>query len=167
MSDTLETIGDGMVVAFHYTLRDDEGEEIDRSEEGDPMEYLHGASNIVEGLEEALSGKSVGAAFAVIVPPEKGYGVRDEAAVVEVPREAFPEDADLDTGTEIVIENDDGESESAWVSESDDQKVILDRNHPLAGYALHFEIAVASIRRATAEELAHGHPHGPEGHHHH
>lgn len=163
LTSTADVVSDGKVVIFTYTLRTDEGELLDESEPGDPMAYLHGADNIVPGLEEHMNGKAMGARFDAIVQPTEGYGVRDDSAVRVIPREAFPEDAELEPGMELVIEDDEGDLTPIWIAEIRDDVVIVDLNHPLADQVLCFSVEILAIRDATPEELEHGHPHGLDG----
>ena len=164
-----ETVMDGVVVLLHYTLKNDEGEVLDSSADADPLPYLHGASNIVPGLENALTGKALGEKLEVRVSPEEGYGLRDPDRVVKAPRDAFPPDAEVSVGEQFVMQTEDGHPVPVWVIEASDDEVTLDANHPLAGKALNFAIEITGIRDATDEEKAHGHPHGltgTEGHNH-
>ncbi len=169
MSDSGTTIGDGNVVLFHYTLKNAEGEVLDTSDGADPLFYLHGGGNIVPGLEEELTGKSVGDKMSVVVPPEKGYGVRGGPGPQPVERSAFPPEVELEAGMQFHAEAPDGSPLTLWISAVEGDQVLVDANHPLAGVTLHFDIEVTGIRSATEDELAHGHPHGPDGtagHHH-
>lgn len=162
------SIADDLVVGLRYTLRNDAGETLDRSEDDDPLQYLHGHENIVPGLERALTGKVVGDKLVVVVSPEEGYGTRDAAGERKVPRNAFPEDVELEVGMELVMEDTStGDEQPFWVKSVGKDVVTIDMNHPLAGVQLHFDVEVLSVRPATAEELDHGHPHGPGGHDHH
>ncbi|MCE9577400.1 MAG: peptidylprolyl isomerase [Deltaproteobacteria bacterium] len=154
------------VVEIHYTLKDDDGDVVDSSVGGDPLDYLHGHGGIVPGLEAAMAGKKVGDKFAISVPPAEGYGeVTGEPK--SVPKSAFPDDVELEEGMQFFVSGKDGDPIPVWVVAVHGDEVLLDQNHPLAGETLHFEIEVVSVRKASAEELEHGHPHGPEGHHHH
>jgi len=157
------TVGDGKVVLFQYTLKNDEGMVLDSSEGGDPLVYLHGAGNIVVGLEEGLAGSTLGDKLSVTVPPEKGYGVSSGPGPQPVERGAFPEDAALAVGMQFFAETADGSPLALWIVDMDEDKVMVDANHPLADATLHFDIEVVAIREATEDELAHGHPHGPDG----
>jgi len=156
-----------MVVSIEYTLTDDAGEILDDNEGEGPLHYLHGHGNIVEGLEAALAGRSVGDTLNVTVSPEQGYGVRDDALVFDVPRQDLPEDIDPEVGMRLGMMSEDGDTVPVWVRSVDAEMVQLDANHELAGETLHFAVKILEIRRSTAEELAHGHVHGPSGHHHH
>ena len=153
------------VVTLSYTLHDDDGELIDRSEDGRPLLYLHGARNIVPGLEEKLEGVGEGETIKATVPPDKGYGPRIGEAQ-EVPRSLFPADAQLAAGMQVIAHDDEGRQIPFFITGVGEDSVTVDPNHPLAGETLHFEVTVESLRDATEEEIAHGHPHGPGGHQH-
>jgi FKBP-type peptidyl-prolyl cis-trans isomerase SlyD len=165
MSEPL--IADGQVVVMHYTLRADDGEVLDASTPDDPMAYLHGADNIVPGLEKALAGKAVGFKGKVMVSPAEGYGEREDEEPDALPRNAFPPDMEIEAGMTFMAEGPNDEHAPIWVVAVEGDQVIVDSQHPLAGKTLHFEVEVIAIRAATADELAHGHPHGPDGHGHH
>ena len=153
------------VVSLSYTLRDDDGEVIDQSEDGSPLLYLHGAQNIVPGLEEQLEDVAEGESVKATVSPEKGYGPRIGEAQ-EVRRNLFPADAELVAGMQVVAHDDEGRQIPFFITGITEDTITVDPNHPLAGETLHFEVTVDSLRDATEEEIAHGHPHGPGGHHH-
>lgn len=160
-----ETVTAGKVVLMHYTLRNPEGDVLDSSAGREPMAYLHGASNIVPGLERQLDGQSVGATVQAVVPPEEAYGVRNEKAMMVLPRNAFPAEMPLEPGTPFAMHdpNNPNRTVHAFVVAVKEEQVMVDANHPLAGVTLHFEVNIVSLRDATAEEKAHGHPHGPDG----
>ena len=160
------TAVNGKVVSIHYTLTLDDGQIVDSSEGQPPFEYLHGASNIVPGLEKALTGLGAQAPFDVLVAPAEGYGERADDNQQKVSRKAFPKDMRLEVGMQLAAKGDDGQPMPFWIATIEDDSVTIDFNHPLAGEQLHFVGKVMAIRDATAEELAHGHPHGPHGHHH-
>jgi FKBP-type peptidyl-prolyl cis-trans isomerase SlyD len=158
-------VANGKVVTLKYRLTGEDGKVLDDSgDEG--MDYLHGASNIVPGLEKKLTGLAVGDKLTVEVSPEEGYGER-EGGPEKVPRDSFPDDFELEVGMEFLADDADGEPMPVWVVGLTDTEVEIDTNHPLAGVTLNFEVEILDIRDATTEEVAHGHPHGPEGHHHH
>ena len=156
-------IGAKKAVTFHYSLRDDAGEILDSSEGGDPLTYLHGEGNIVPGLEKALEGKSAGDEVKAVVSPEEGYGERDDGNVRNVPRRRLPE-GKIEPGMRLRLQTDEGPI-SALVTAVRGDYVTIDGNHPLAGMTLHFDVKIVEVRDATAEELEHGHVHGPGGHH--
>ena len=125
---------------------------------------MHGASQIVPGLESELAGLAAGDAKDVVVQPEDGYGLPDPEGVFGVPRAAFPPDAKLSVGDSFIGEDDEGQALPVRVVELREDVVVVDANHPLAGETLFFHVDVREVRDATAEELEHGHSHG-EGEH--
>lgn len=155
------------VVSIDYTLKNDQGEVLDTSEGHGPLHYLHGHGNIVEGLESALGGRSVGDSLDVTVPPELGYGTHSDELVFDVPREQLPKDVTPHKGMELSMTSDDGHTVPVRIRSVKPTSVQMDANHELAGVTLHFHVAVRDVRKATEEELQHGHAHGPGGHHHH
>jgi FKBP-type peptidyl-prolyl cis-trans isomerase SlyD len=166
MSETLK-VKDGVVVTLDYILRLDDGEVIDSSADEGPLEYLHGYGQIIPGLEKALVGLGVGDRKTVVVPPDEAYGDVDMDAFEIVPRTMFPDDLELEEGLELSLRDvETDEPYDATIAEIREKEVMLDFNHPLAGETLHFEVHIPAIRQATAEELAHGHAHGEDGHHH-
>ena len=158
-------IAEKHVVTLNYTLKDNDDNIIDQSEDGS-FYYLHGASNIIPGLENALTGKSSGDALSVSVAPEEGYGPRDDARIQEVPRDAFPPEPEIEPGMQFNAEGPDGQAVMVTIAKVEDGTITVDGNHPLAGVTLNFDVTIADIRDASAEELDHGHVHGPGGHHH-
>ena len=153
------------VVFFDFTLKNDNGEVLETSVGGEPLAYLHGMGEIVQGLELALTGRSAGDQFHVRVDPADGFGERLEELLQVFPREQFQEFPDLSEGMEFELPTQDGES-TFTVVEVDEDAVTLDGNHELAGIVLCFDVMVREVREATAEELAHGHAHGVDCHHH-
>lgn len=154
------------VVSIEYTLTNDEGEVLDTSVGDEPLEYLHGAENIVPGLEDALSGKDAGDELKVVIEPEDGYGEYMAELVGVVDRSAIEGIDELEVGMELQSETPDGDIEILTIREIDGDEVTLDGNHPLAGQRLTFQVKVVEVRDATEDELAHGHPHGDEDHDH-
>ncbi len=160
------TIAENKVVTLHYEVADnDSGEVIDSSSGGQPLTYLHGARNIIPGLENALEGKAVGDELEVTIEAADAYGERSEDRVQRVPHEAFAEIDKVETGMTVTAQTESGPI-NLVVTAVDDDAVTVDANHPLAGKALKFNVKVESIRDASDEEVEHGHVHGPEGHDH-
>lgn len=158
-------IADNRVVTLAYTLKDNDDNILDRSDDGS-FSYLHGARNIIPGLENALTGKSAGDELSVSIPPEEAYGVRDEARKQAVPRSAFPADAQVEVGMQFHAQSPEGHALMVTVAEVADDVVTVDGNHPLADVQLNFDVRIMEIREATPEEIEHGHVHGPGGHQH-
>jgi FKBP-type peptidyl-prolyl cis-trans isomerase SlyD len=159
------TIGDDSVVSFHYKLRDDTGAFNESSEEGSPVVYMHGRSNIVPGLEKELTGRKSGDKLTATVTPDEGYGQRNENAVQRVPLKHLATRGPISVGQMVVVNTRDG-GRQARVLKVGHFNVDLDLNHPLAGRTLTFDIEIVDVRAATEQELAHGHAHGPHGHDH-
>ena len=153
------------VASIEYRLTDDTGELIDSSEGHAPLQYVHGTEGIVPGLESALEGKGAGDVVDVRVAPEQGYGERDEGQIHAVPRKQFPP-GEIKVGMQVQARGQGGDV-VLTVFKVEGDVVHLDANHPLAGVPLNFHVKVVDVRTATAEEIAHGHVHGPGGHHHH
>jgi FKBP-type peptidyl-prolyl cis-trans isomerase SlyD len=159
------SITQDQVVSIHYTLRDDAGEVIDASAAGAPLAYLHGRGNLIPGLERELTGKSAGDRLQVKIAARDGYGEYDSALVQRVPRRALKGVPNLKVGMRLQTQGANG-ARAVTVTQVVGDMVTLDGNHPLAGKNLNFEVQIAAVREATAEELTHGHVHGPGGHHH-
>lgn len=160
-------IKQGTVVNLAYSLKNSEGEVLDEANTNDPFTYLHGAHQIVPGLENELEGLSIGAKKAVTVAPENGYGEVNPELRVEVKRSQFPEGVEIEPGMQFSTQTPDGQNVVFTVEQVQGEQVMIDGNHPLAGQTLHFDVEVLDIRDATQEEMAHGHAHGPDGHHDH
>ena len=154
-------IGKHKVAAIHYTLRDNTGTVLDTSDGRDPLYYIQGIGNLILGMEEGLEGKSKGDKIQIKVSPEKGYGVNDPGLVQKVPISAFG-------GQEVKagMRFNTNQGEVVTVTEVSTESVTVDGNHPLAGVELNFDVEIMDVREATADEISHGHVHGPGGHHH-
>jgi FKBP-type peptidyl-prolyl cis-trans isomerase SlyD len=158
-------ISEHSVVSFHYTLKNAQGEQLETSREGDAMTYLHGAGNIIKGLEKAMEGKAAGDSFEVTVEPAEAYGERRAANIQRVAAKHFRNAKALKPGQVIGLQTQQGPVQVTVVKVGR-FNVDVDANHPLAGQSLTFEVEITDVRDATDEEKAHGHAHGPGGHHH-
>ena len=158
-------IGPETVAEFHYTLRNTKGEELESSRGGDPTAYLHGANNIINGLETAMTGKTKGDVFSATVEPEQAYGQPDPDKLQRVPIKHLLFKGKLRPGMVVQLNTSDGRI-PVTVTKAGRHSADIDTNHPLAGETLTFDIEVVGVRAASAEELSHGHAHGPGGHHH-
>jgi FKBP-type peptidyl-prolyl cis-trans isomerase SlyD len=150
------------VVTFHYTLRDPAGQVLDTSAGGEPIAFLEGAGQIIDGLDEQLRGEPAGRRTTVKVPAAKAYGLHDPRQVQRVPRSALPVEGELKIGDAFQA-GPDRHAPVVKVVAIEGDAVLLDANHPLAGVDLAFEVEIVAAREATAEEIKHGHAHGPEG----
>ena len=160
-------------VNYHLTgkLEDQPEELIEQTSKEEPFVFLYGAGGMLEDFEKNLSGKSAGDAFDFHIKADKAYGEHNGDYVAEIPKEAFHVEGKFDServkeGEELPMLDSEGHQMQGMVVEVGDKHVVMDFNHPLAGYDLHFSGAVLEVREATEEELEHGHVHGPHGHHH-
>lgn len=153
------------VVTIDYTLKDEQGEVIESSGDGQSLAYIHGVGALIPGLEEALEGREEGETVEVSVPPEKAYGQRREDMIQTVPKDRFETERDLDVGMQFQARSEQG-TQVVTITGIEDEEVTVDANHPLAGQTLNFEVDIQDVRDATEEELEHGHVHGPGGHQH-
>ncbi|CZF81326.1 FKBP-type peptidyl-prolyl cis-trans isomerase [Grimontia marina] len=151
-------IEDNKVVKIDYTVKDEEGQLIDTSEGKDPLAYLHGAGNIIPGLEKALAGRAEGEEFSVQIQPDDAYGQRNEALIQVVERGVFQGVDQLDVGMVFNAQGPQGNIQVTIIA-IDGDEVTIDGNHPLAGVVLQFEGVIREVREATAEEIDHGHVH--------
>ena len=149
------------VVAIEYTLKDDQGNIIDASGDRGPMEYLHGAQNIIPGLEQGVEGLVAGDTKSVLVPPQLGYGEYSDKLLQQVPLSAFGANTPQ-VGMRFHAETNLG-MRVLTIKKIEGEEVTLDGNHELAGKTLHFDIKVVSVRAAELTELSHGHPHQAGG----
>ncbi|MEO7917760.1 MAG: peptidylprolyl isomerase, partial [Dokdonella sp.] len=154
------------VVSFHYALKVN-GEAVDSSRErGEPLSILAGHGGIIEGLDKALTGHVTGDRFDVSIAPAEGYGERQESSMQRVPKKYFRDADHLRAGGMTVLTEKNGQQRQVTIVKVGSSVVDVDTNHPLAGQTLDFDIEITDVRDATAEELAHGHVHGPNGHQH-
>ncbi|AJD48743.1 peptidyl-prolyl cis-trans isomerase [Isoalcanivorax pacificus W11-5] len=158
-------IENGKVVSFHYQLFGEDGSLIEKTED-QPTLYLHGASNMISGVEQALAGRAAGEHFEITLSPEQAYGERKEEMTQRVSAKYLRHAGKLRPGMQVPVQTDEGQR---WVTvlKVGLKTVDVDANHPLAGRTLRFVIDVVDVRDATQEEISHGHAHGPGGHHHH
>jgi len=153
------------VVSIHYTLTDNAGTVLDSSSGREPLIYIQGLGHLIPGMEEGIEGRTIGEKLNLKIAPEKGYGVRNDEFVQQVPKTAFG-DQEIQPGMQFEA----GTEEQLYivtVTAIEDDMITVDGNHPLAGVELNFDVEIISVREATGDELAHGHVHGPDGHHDH
>lgn len=153
------------VGTVNYILKDKDGEIIDKAQDGS-FAYLHGARNIIPGLENELEGKEIGYKNNIVIEPKDAYGERNLEQIQRIPLSMFPDDVEIKEGMQFQAQSAEGTPVVVTVTAIDAGEVIVDGNHPLAGIQLHFDIEVIHVRDANEEELEHGHVHGPEGHEH-
>ncbi|HEY6641466.1 peptidylprolyl isomerase [Povalibacter sp.] len=153
------------VVSIHYTLTNDKGETLDSSAGGEPLTYLHGNGNLIPGLESQLEGKQAGDKLQAKVAAVDAYGEHDKSLIQKVPRRSFRGVADVNVGMQFQVQSNTG-PRMVTVTQVQGDMVTIDGNHALAGQDLTFDVEITEVREASEEEIAHGHVHGPGGHHH-
>lgn len=155
-------IAKNVVASIAYQVRTQDGVLVDEAPVNQPLEYLHGHNNLVTGLEKALEDKEAGDKFEVRVKPEEGYGEYNENMVQRVPKDVFMGVEELAVGMRFIADTDIGPL-PVVITEVDENEVVVDGNHMLAGQELHFTVEVVATREATLEEIAHGHIHQEGG----
>ncbi len=158
-------IGADSVVSFHYTLRDEKGAELESSHGGQPMTYLHGHDSLLKGLEAALTDRQAGDSFSVTLTPAEAFGDVRSDSEMRVPLSQLRGAKKWQPGMQAIIETPQGQQQVTVVKVGHTMATV-DTNHPMAGKTLAFDVQVVEVREASAEELSHGHAHGPGGHHH-
>jgi FKBP-type peptidyl-prolyl cis-trans isomerase SlyD len=158
-------VENGSVVSFVYTLSDTDGTVIETNRDSEPAVYLHGANNIVPKLEAAFLGRESGASFELTLAAADGYGELKADSIERVPAKYFKHAGKLRPGMPVQLHTEDGAT-LVTVVKVGKFSVDVDTNHPLAGKTLHYAIDIVDVRAASADEQAHGHAHGPGGHHH-
>ena len=154
----------GTVVTLAFELRNAAGEMLE--EEDARLAYLHGGyGGIFPKVEEALSGKEVGHEFSVTLEPDDAFGEYDADLLRVEPRERFPETLEVGMQFEGVPGDREDEARIYTITDITADTVVVDANHPLAGERLWFKCAVKDVRKATKDELQHGHVHGDLGVH--
>ena len=152
-------IGENLAVSMHYKLTDDEGNVLDSSEGAEPLSYLHGAGNLIPGLEKALKGKVAGDSVQVRLEPAEGYGEIMQELIEIVDKSAFQGVESVEAGMAFEAQTPDGTVQHVVIKKVEGNDVTVDANHPLAGVALNFDVDIIGVREATEEEIAHGHTH--------
>jgi len=155
------------VVTLNFTLTDDAGNVLDSTDQGGPFSYISGRGMVLPKLEEAVSVMMIGTKKQLKLEAADAYGNYTEQIVQVVGKENFPEDFVLEVGMEYMASNPEGVQMPFTITEVNGDEITIDFNHPFAGMNLNFDLELLDVRDATAEELAHGHVHGPGGHHHH
>jgi FKBP-type peptidyl-prolyl cis-trans isomerase SlyD len=163
MQTETQRVASGMVVSIAYTLTVDQ-EQVASADASEPLQYLHGAQEILPGLEDALEGRHVGEKFSVTLTPDQAYGDYDADNIEEIDREDMPDADEFEVGMVVDVEDEDGYNYLAHIKAITDETIVLDFNPPLAGKTLHYDVEVLAVRPATDDEVAHGHVHGPYGH---
>lgn len=152
-------IGENLIVSIHYILKNNDGDMLDSSEGSEPLTYLHGAENIIPGLEKALAGKAEGDSLQVKVEPADGYGEVLPELIQAVGSAAFHGVDSIEPGMTFEAEAPDGSVHPVLVKKVEGDEITIDGNHPLAGVELNFDVQIVNVREASEEEIAHQHVH--------
>jgi FKBP-type peptidyl-prolyl cis-trans isomerase SlyD len=158
-------IGANKVVTIHYTLKDESGNLLDSTQGSLPFSFLTGHDQVIPKLEEEIDTMLIGGKKNILISAEDAYGEYRDDLVHQINKENFPQDVELEVGMQFVTSAPDGIQMPFAIKQIDGDLVTIDFNHPLAGKNLEFEVELVDVRDATEEELAHGHIHGPHGHH--
>ena len=145
-------ISDNAVVSIHYTLTRPGGYIIESSRDGDPLSYIHGTQALVPGLESAMVGKAAGDRVSVSVKPEEGYGLRSDELIQTIPRNIFHFDGEIEPGMRFQADTGNG-VELVTVMQVNEEEIIVDANHPMAGETLNFDVDIIAVREASKEEI--------------
>lgn len=151
-------ITQGRIVSIEYEVRLGNGDVIESTESEAPVQYLHGAGMLLPSLEAALDNLEEGAQKRFIIDAKDAYGERDESNVLTLPRALFPSHLDVSVGARLAARTSGGETYPLTVREVYQDRVVVDLNHPLAGQALHFNVAVKAVRAAGTDEVFSGKP---------
>ncbi len=149
-------VQDGRIATMEFEIRDDEGNVVDSSAQGGPMDYLQGCGAII-GLEKGIAGLEVGDEKSIEIIPAEGFGERDETRIMEIPRDKLP--PNVAVGMMLAAQDPHGKTMPLVVLELKDDVARLDTNHPLAGKTIAFDVKILKVEQATAEEIDHGHAH--------
>ncbi len=150
------------VISLEFVLRDAKGHVIQSTKEGNTLDYLHGHSNLISGLESELENKLAGDELKIEISPENGYGLWNERRIQVVPRENLSQYPDIKLGVQLFVKRE-GQKTPVMVIDIDDEHVTLDANHPLAGKVLFYEVKIVAVRDATSEEITNHKPHKADG----
>ena len=157
-----ESIEQDSVALVHYTGTFVDGEVFDSSEGKGPLAYLVGHGQMIQGFEQEMLGATIGETREFTLTPDRAYGERDKDAVQQIDRNQFPEEMQIEVGMVVGAQSDQGPIQFT-IKEIDGDIVTVDFNHQMAGMTLKFRVEVVDVRPASAEEILHGHAHGPGG----
>jgi peptidylprolyl isomerase len=144
MTNKAVSVGD--TVTLHYRGTLDDGTEFDSSyERGEPMNVTVGSGNLISGFDSALHGMSQGETKTFTLSPDEAYGDHHPERATTIARTVFPEEVDLSNGSKVPLQGPEGMTFLATVTESTDNEVSFDLNHPMAGKTLTFEVEVLTV----------------------
>ena len=150
----MEKVESGLFVSVEYTGTLDNGEVFDTSKGRQPLEVQVGSGNVIPGFESALMGMSLNETKTFTLSPEEAYGQRDETRMHDFPITEIPQGVTPEVGQTLMLSSPQGQQIPARVDSIDDEKIVFDLNHPLAGQALTFDIQVVGINAAATLQPA-------------
>ncbi len=163
----------GLTYELKVTKEDGESDpfSVEVRDQEDPFYFLFGNSGLPEKFEELLQGKKEGDFFNLVLEVGDAYGEADDDLIVNVPKNQLSQDRGfseemLEEGNFLPLVDEEGYSMQAKVLKDLGDELLLDFNHPLVGFSLHFDGEIHEVREATEEEIAHGHVHGEHGEEH-
>ncbi len=150
----MDRVENGQYVSVHYKGTLDNGEVFDTSEGRHPMEVQMGGGQVITGFEKALMGMALKEKKVFTLEPEEAYGFRDESLTHSFARSEIPAEMDVEVGQTVALSSPEGQQVPAQIVEADDQKVVVDLNHPLAGKTLTFDIEIVGISNSPTQQPA-------------
>ena len=141
----MQTVKSGDKVKVHYHGKLTSGETFDSSEGRAPLEFEVGSGMVIKGFDEGVTGMSVGEKKTINIPVEEAYGPKNPDMVINMPKDRFPKDMELEEGMPLMMSDGSGQNFQVVVTEIKDESVMLDANHPLAGQDLVFDIELVEI----------------------
>jgi len=150
----MEKVETGLFVSVHYKGTLQNGEVFDTSEGRHPLEVQMGAGQLISGFENELMGMSLNEKKVFTLDPDEAYGQKDESLTHSFPRADVPAEIKPEVGQTVALASPEGKQVPATITEVDDEKVVLDLNHPLAGQTLTFDIEVVGISETATQDPA-------------
>lgn len=167
------TVSQNKVVSLTYELKIDNasGEVVDVADASQPLVFLFGAGNLLPKFEDNIANLKANDTFEFTLQAADAYGELSQEAIISLPIDIFLVDGKIDPdmlriGNVIPMQDNEGHPLEGVVKAVEEDAVVMDFNHPMAGKTLHFTGSILDLRDATQEEISHGHVHGPHGHHH-
>lgn len=148
----MEKVTEGAFVSVEYTGKLDDGHVFDTSSGRSPLEVEMGSGSLIQGFEKALMGMSLNEKKTFTLEPKEAYGERDEELKKAFPRKDVPPGMEPKVGQNVALTGPEGQQVPGWISSVDEEEVVVDLNHPLAGKSLTFEIEVVGINSESVQQ---------------
>src|SRR5204863_5579536 len=141
----MQQVKSGDKIKVHYHGRLTNGETFDKSEGREPLEFEVGSGMVIKGFDDGVTGMSVGEKKTINIPYDEAYGPRNPEMVIEMPKDRFPQDMEIEPGMPLMMSDGQGQQFQVTVAQIKDESVTLDANHPLAGKDLVFDLELVEI----------------------